>query len=620
MFHGGGGGGGGGHFHGGGGGPAGRLHGAMDAEEDEQDVLGNIYDTKIYARMLKYIKPVKGWMIAGAIGMLLRTFSQLATPYMIAIATDEFIQTGDVSGLGIIALILIAIAAVMWIGEFMAHRYLAYAGQSILYTMRNQMFDHLHKLSLAFFDHNKVGKIMSRVQNDINQLQEVLTNGILNMVTSLVTLVGIAVVMITMNWKLALLTLTVVPILALIVFIWQKYARKAFVRVRRAIAEVNDQLQETISGVRAVQSLSREEVNLNQFDDANKEHLDANIQAARLQAFMMPTVQIMTAIAYALLIVYGGYQVMDGTMGVGVLLGFIMYIQRFFEPIMQLTMQYTMLQRAMASGQRIFELLDVEPEIQDAKDAIEMPDIKGHIVFDHINFSYEPGVEVLHDINLEVNPGETIAIVGRTGAGKSSLMNLVSRLYEIDEGQIILDGYDIGSVTQESLRRQVGIVPQEAFLFSGTIEDNIRYGQLDATREDVIKAAQAAGVHEAISRMDKGYDTQVGERGGNLSAGQRQLTCLARAILANPPILIMDEATSNVDTNTERIMQEALRRLAEGRTCLIIAHRLSTVTSADRILALENGRIVEMGTHKELLANKGLYYHMFETLSAIEPD
>jgi len=618
MFHGGGGGGGGGHFHGGG--PQGRLRGAIDAEEDEYDVLGNVYDTKIYTRMFKYLGPVKKWMTAGAIGLLTRTFAQLATPYIIAIATDDFIQKGNVSGLGIVALILIVISGATWIGEFMANRYLAYAGQSILYKMRNEMFNHLHELSLAFFDHNKVGKLMSRVQNDINQLQEVLTNGILNMVTSLLTLVGIAVVMITMNWKLALLTLTVVPILAIIVFIWQKYARKAFIRVRQAIAEVNDQLQESISGVRAVQSLSREDVNLNQFDNANREHLDANIQAAKLQAFMNPTVQIMTAIAYGLLIVYGGYQVMEGIMGVGVLLGFIMYIQRFFEPIMQLTMQYTMLQRAMASGQRIFELLDVEPEIQDAKDAIEMPDIKGHIIFDHIHFSYEPGVEVLHDINLEVNPGETIAIVGRTGAGKSSLMNLVSRLYEIDEGQIILDGYDIGSVTQESLRRQVGIVPQEAFMFSGTIEDNIRYGRLEATREDVIQAAQAAGVHEAISRMDRGYDTPVGERGGNLSAGQRQLTCLARAILANPPILIMDEATSNVDTNTERVMQEALRRLAVGRTCLIIAHRLSTVTSADRILALENGRIVEMGTHKELLANKGLYYHMFETLSAIEPD
>ncbi len=304
---------------------------------------------------------------------------------------------------------------------------------------------------------------------------------------------------------------------------------------------------------------------------------------------MNPVVQIMTALAYGMLIIYGGYQVLDGVMGAGVLIGFIMYIQRFFEPIMQLTQQYTMLQRAMASGTRIIELLDVEPEIVNRPNAIEMPPIKGDITFDHVRFSYDPGVEVLHDINLKVNPGETIAIVGHTGAGKSSLMNLVSRLYDIDDGQIILDGYDIGSVTLESLRRQVGIVPQDAYLFSGTIEDNIRYGKLDATREEVIQAAKAAGVHEAISRMDKSYDTQWAN-GRQPERRQRQLTCLARAILANPPILIMDEATSNVDTNTERIMQKALRKLAKGRTCLIIAHRLSTITSADRIVALDSGK------------------------------
>jgi ABC-type multidrug transport system fused ATPase/permease subunit len=608
-------------FHGGGGGPphgGGRLHGALDTDED--DVLGKVYDSKVMMRLPGYLSPVKKWMTIGAIGMLVRTFAQLATPYMVAIATDNFIQTGNLGGLGIMALALVGVTLLTWGSEYTATLYLAYAGQSVLYRMRNEMFDHLHRLSLSFFDHNKVGKLMSRVQNDINQLQEVLTNGILNMITSLLSLVGIAIVMITMNTKLALLTLTVVPVLAIIVFIWQRYARRAFIRVRQAIAVVNDQLQEGISGVRVVQSLSRENVNLDQFDDANRAHLDANISAARLQAFMQPVVQIMTAIAYALLIVYGGYQVLQGTLTVGILLGFILYIQRFFEPIMQLTMQYTMLQRAMASGSRIFELLDVKPEIEDRPDAIDMPKIKGAIKFDHLNFSYEPGVEVLHDIDLEIKPGETVAIVGRTGAGKSSLMNLLSRLYQANDGQIILDGYDVNSVTLESLREQVGIVPQEAFLFSGTIEDNIRYGRLDATREEVIEAAKAAGVHEAISRMEKGYDTPVGERGGNLSAGQRQLTCLARAILANPPILIMDEATSNVDTNTERIMQDALHRLAEGRTCLIIAHRLSTVTSADRIVALEQGKIVEMGTHKELLAKKGLYYQMFETLSAIEPE
>ena len=610
MFHGGGGFGGGG-MHGG-------LHGALDTEEE--DILGKVYDRKVFSRVPKYLAPVKGWLTLGAIGMIVRTLAQLATPALIAIATDDYILTGNLGGLGIIALAMLGILLLQWAGERFSTLYLAYAGQSVLFRMRTEMFNHLHKLSLGFFDHNKVGKLMSRVQNDVNQLQEILTQGVLNILTSLLTLVGIIIVMITMNPKLALLTFTVLPVLGIIVFIWQKYARRAFIRVRQAIAVVNDQLQEGISGVRVIQSLSREDVNIGQFDDVNKAHLDANITAAKLQAFMMPTVQILSAVAYALVIIQGGYQVMAGTMGVGVLVAFFLYIQRFFEPIIQLTMLYTQMQRAMASGARIFELLDVEPEIEDAPDAVELPPISGEVKFDHLSFSYEPGTEVLHDIDLTIKPGETVAIVGRTGAGKSSMMNLLGRLYEVNKGEIVLDGHNIDSVTQESLRRQIGIVPQDAFLFSGTIEDNIRYGYLEASREKVIEAAQTAGVHEAISRMEKGYDTPVGERGGSLSAGQRQLVCLARAILADPPIMVLDEATSNVDTNTERIMQEALRRVAKGRTCIIIAHRLSTVTSADRIIALEQGKIVEMGTHQELLAKKGLYYQMFETLSALEPE
>ena len=612
MFHGGGG------FGGGGGGMHGGLHGALDTEEE--DILGKVYDRKVFSRVPKYLAPVKGWLALGAIGMIIRTLAQLATPALIAIATDRYILTGNLGGLSIIALAMLGVALAMWAGERFSTLYLAYAGQSILYRMRTEMFNHLHKLSLGFFDHNKVGKLMSRVQNDVNQLQEILTQGVLNILTSVLTLVGIIIVMLTLNAKLALLTFTVLPILGIIVFIWQKYARRAFIRVRQAIAVVNDQLQEGISGVRVIQSLSREDVNIDQFDDVNKAHLDANITAAKLQAFMMPTVQILTAVAYSLVIIYGGYQVMDGTMGVGILLGFILYIQRFFEPIIQLTMLYTQMQRAMASGARIFELLDIEPEIVDSPDAIELPQLKGEVKFDHLSFSYEPGTEVLHDIDLTIKPGETVAIVGRTGAGKSSMMNLLGRLYEVNKGEIILDGYKVDEVTQESLRRQIGIVPQDAFLFSGTIEDNIRYGYFEASREKVIEAARTAGVHEAISRMEKGYDTPVGERGGSLSAGQRQLVCLARAILADPPIMILDEATSNVDTNTERIMQEALRRVTKGRTCIIIAHRLSTVTSADRIIALEQGRIVEMGTHQELLAKKGLYYQMYETLSALEPE
>ena len=593
------------------------MRGALDTGDIE---LGKIYDSKVLNRLPKYLRPVKKWLALGFVGMVMRTLSQLGIPYVIGQATDVFIKAGDVNGLNTVALALIGILLVMWAGEYMSTLYLAYAGQAVLYRMRNEMFNHLHRLSLGFFDHNKVGKLMSRVQNDVGQLQEVITNGVLNILTSVLTLVGIAAVMIIMNPKLALLTLTVVPVLIIVVIIWQAYARRAFIRVRQAIAIVNDQLQESISGVRVVQSMSREEINAERFDDVNKAHLDANISAVKLQAMMMPTVQIMTALAYGVLIIFGGAQVLAGTMTVGVLLAFILYVQRFFDPVLMLTMQYTEVQRAMASGSRIFELLDVEPDIKDEPDAIELPVISGQVSFNELSFSYDPEIEVLHGINLTINPGEMVAIVGRTGAGKSSLMNLVARFYEASSGEVTVDGYNVATVTQESLRRQIGIVPQDAFLVSGTIEDNIRYGRLDATRDEVIQAAGTAGVHDFIAGLEHGYDTQVGERGGSLSAGQRQLVCLARVILADPPILILDEATSNVDTNTERIMQESLRRVATDRTLLVIAHRLSTITSADRIIVLQKGDITESGTHRELLAGKGFYYQMFETLSALEPE
>jgi ABC-type multidrug transport system fused ATPase/permease subunit len=481
--------------------------------------------------------------------------------------------------------------------------------------MRTHMFDHLQQLSLSFYDRNKVGKIMSRVQSDVQQIQELLTADILNIVVSILTLVAIACVMMMMNTRLALLTLSVVPLFGLVIFIWQQRARRAFFRVRGAIAAVNAQLQEGISGVRVTQSLSREEINLKQFDAVNRAHLNANINATKLTAVMMPTGEIVTAMAYGLVMVFGGYQVLSGQIGVGVLLGFLLYVQRFFSPVQELVMEYTELQRAMVAGTRIFELLDIKPEIKDSPQAIEMPPIKGEIKFSHVSFSYRPGVEVLHDINLTVRSGETVAMVGKTGAGKSSLANLIARFYEVDKGEVIVGGYNVCSVTQQSLRRQMGIVSQDPFLFSGSIEDNIRYGHIKASHEDIVNAAKAAGAHDFIIGLERGYDTLVEERGVNLSAGQRQFICLARAILANPPILILDEATSNVDTHAERLMQKSLRRLIQGRTCLIIAHRLSTVTEVDRIVVLEHGKITESGSHQELLAQKGLYYQMFEALN-----
>jgi len=616
-FGGGFGGGGGGWGGGGGGGPMGRLRSSLDAG-DGQDVLGKIYDMKVLRRLPQYLAWVKTHIFLAATGTVLRTAANIAMPFLIGNIIDNYILAGNPNGLGLGVLIYFGSVMMMWAGQYLESLQLSYAAQGILLKMRNQMFEHLHSLSMSFFDSNKVGKIMSRVQNDVEQLQTLLTQDILHLTADIVTMIVIVIVMFTMNVQLALITLSVAPILVIIMVIWQSYARRTFIRVRQAIAEVNDNLQESISGVRVTQSLSRENVNMGKFDNVNKAHLDANVDAAKAQAFMMPLVQILTDTSYVLVLVFGGFQVLNGTIGPGAIIAFLLYIQKFFDPVREVTMLYTDLQRAMASASRIFELIDVKPEIEDMPGAIELPPIKGEIKLKKVSFGYLPGQEVLHEVDLTVNPGETVAIAGRTGAGKSSMTSLVARFYEVKDGEVLVDGHNVKSVTQDSLRRQIGVVPQDPYLFSGTVKDNIRYGKLDATQPEIEESAKAAGVHDLILRMSQGYDTQVGERGGNLSAGQRQLICLARAILANPPIMILDEATSNVDTNTERIMQDSLKRLSKGRTVLIIAHRLSTVTHADRIIILEKGNIIESGNHQQLMAKKGVYYQMFETLSAVE--
>lgn len=612
MFHGGGGGG----FRGGGpgGGQGARLHGAIDAGDD--DSLGKIYDAKVMRRMPRYMGHVKKYIGLGVAGTVIRTLTTLAMPWLVAKATNDYILNGDFNGLTVISLVYVAFALVMWMGTYMETLNLTFAGQGIIYRLRTQMFAHLHKLSMSFFDHNKVGKLMSRVQNDVDQLQNLMTQDIISIAANALMLIAIAAVMMTMNLSLALITLTVVPVLGIILYIWQWHARRAFIKARQAISVVNDNFQESISGVRVTQSMSREGENLRQFDRVNRANLDANKDAARLMAFMQPTVQILTNAAYALVLVFGGLQIQAGTMQVGVLLAFLLYIQRFFAPVMEIVMMYTEIQRATASGTRVLELLDVKPELKDNPQAVDLPPLKGAIAFNDVSFSYDPGKEVLHNIDLKINPGETVAIAGRTGAGKSSLTGLIARFYDVEKGEVLVDGYNVAGVTQQSLRSQIGIVPQDPFLFSGTVEENIRYGRLDATYEEVVEAGKAAGIHDLIMRLEKGYGTPVGERGASLSAGQRQLVCLARAILCDPPIMILDEATSNVDTNTERIMQASLRDLSQGRTCVVIAHRLSTITHADRIVILEHGKIVEMGTHQELMDRQGLYYQMFQNLGA----
>lgn len=599
--------------------PAGQqLRSALDSG-DSDEILGKVYDHGVFKRVFGYIGNVKWHLIIGAIGIILRTASNLVTPLLVAMATNNIID-GKVDGLTIAVLIYLGVLVLVYFAQYLETLHLSIAAQGILYKMRTGMFSHLHELTISFFDHNKIGKLMSRVQNDVDQLQMLVSQNIIMVGVNLITFIGIVVIMLSVNWQLALLALSTIPVLIIVVIIWQTHARRAFVLARKAIAMVNDNLQESISGVRVTQNLSREAENVKKFDEINKANLDANKKAALLQGLIMPVTQTLTDGSYVIVLIFGGFQVLDGSMQVGFLLAFLLYIQRIAQPIQQLATMYTDIQRAMASGSRIFELLDVEPEIQDASDAVELPKVHGEIEFRNVTFAYDAGSEIIRDLSFTVQAGEMVAIVGRTGAGKSSIASLMIRFYDTVAGSILIDGYDIKGITQDSLRRQVGFVPQDPFLFSGTIEENILNGNPDATHTDVVDAARAAGAHDIISRMESGYETQVGERGASLSPGQRQLICLARAILADPGILILDEATSNIDTNTEKIIQNSLNRVAEGRTCIIIAHRLSTVTGVDRIIVLEHGTIAEMGSHKELMDKHGLYYNMFETLTRTGED
>ena len=598
-----------------GGGPQGGqlLRSAIDAHDDDE-ILGKVYDSRLIARLAEYLSPVKKHLVIGSFGVIVRTAANLVTPLIVALATNQIVA-GNINGLTIAALGYLAILLVIWGAQYLELLHLTYAGQGILFRLRTRMFGHLHELSLSFFDRNKMGKVMSRVQNDVDQMQTLVTQDFINVSVNAVTLIGIAAIMIAINWRLALLALSMLPVLVAVMVVWQAYARRAFVLARKTIAVVNDNLQESISGVRVTKSLSRESVNIRQFDSVNKANLDANKRAAKLQGAIMPVTQMLTDGAYVLVLVFGSFQVLAGAMEVGFLIGFLLYIQRLAAPVQQLATMYTEIQRAMASGSRIFELIDVEPDIKDVPQAAELPPIKGEIRFDNVNFAYTPGSDILHDVSFTVKPGETMAIAGRTGAGKSSIASLIERFYEARTGRVLIDGHDVTSVSVQSLRRRIGFVPQDPFLFSGTIEENIRDGNLEASHDQVVEAARAAGVHDYVARMEHGYETVVGERGGSLSAGQRQLVCLARAILANPSILILDEATSNVDTNTESIIQESLRRVGQGRTCVVVAHRLSTVTSADSITVMEHGRVIEQGNHQQLMAKRGLYFQMFETMS-----
>jgi len=478
--------------------------------------------------------------------------------------------------------------------------------------LRLDMFRNLQKLSMSFYDKRHVGRIMSRVTNDVETLNEFLTSGVEAAIGDVFILVGIVTVMFFLNIRLALVSLAVIPVLLIGTILLGGRVREAYRVTRKKISGVTANLAESISGMRVVQSFSREMANAQQFDRVNVENLEANIQAAKVSALFFPLVDVLGSLGTCLVLWFGGSDVMGGSLSVGVLVAFMAYVTRFFMPIREISMLYNNVQSALAATERITEIVDAKPEVKEADDAVPMPKIKGHIKFNDVSFGYEPSNYVLKDINLEIRENERVALVGPTGAGKTSLANLVARFYDAQEGTITVDGYDIRNVSLKSLRSQMGVVLQDSFLFTGSIRENIAYGRPDASEEEIVDAAKAVGAHDFIMNFAQGYDTDVGERGIRLSMGQRQLISFARALLADPRILILDEATSSVDAYTELLIQNAMRRLLEKRTTLIIAHRLSTVRSAGRIVVVDGGRIVDTGTHEELMKRKGLYRKLYE--------
>ncbi len=580
-------------------------------DESEEDVLAKAYDRKLVRKLLQFIRPYRTQLISAVILMITTSLLSVSAPWIIGQAIDEGIRAGSLDRLHFWTVVFMGVALAEWLTNRARIGLMAFVGTKVVADIRSHLFRHLHRLSLNFFNNYSVGRLMSRLISDVGVLQEFVTWSITGLARAGFVLLGIIVAMLALNWRLALVTFAVVPLVVLLANYWRTQVRHIYRATRQRLSLINGYLNESISGIRVTKSFSREQLNQQHFDDLNRSYFDANVAATRLSALFFPGVNFMGSVATAMVVGVGGWLVLDNALTAGTLVAFLLYVDRFFDPIRDLAQRYNTFQATMVASERTFTLLDTEPEITDKPDARALPPIQGSVQFDRVSFSYKPGEPVLCDINLSAEPGQRIALVGETGAGKSTMIRLLARFFEVTNGAISVDGLDIRDVTRASLRSQLGIVLQDTFLFGGTIMDNIRYGRLEASNAEVIAAAKAVGVHEFIDNLAEGYRSEVGENGVSLSVGQRQLLSFARALLADPRLLILDEATSSVDTTTEKQIQRALDHLMKGRTTIVIAHRLSTIVSADKIVVLDRGRIVEMGTHQELLDRQGRYYNLY---------